>query len=272
MTGFSRPHILNASAVETLKISATIITFNEAANIRAACESVLWADEIVVVDSESTDATREIGAECGAQVVNRPWPGFAEQKQFAAEAATHEWIFSLDADERVSDELRASIERLRATDESTLADGYSIARRAFYMGRWIRGGGWYPDRQLRLYRKSRGHWVGPYVHESVKMDSGAQVEELTGDILHYTTSDPIKHKRMIEERYAPLGARKMFEQGKRASRFQFATVGPATFIRSYLLKGGFRDGAAGLMIAKMAAYQARLKYQMLREIEERQRD
>src|SRR6266571_3780825 len=96
-----------------LKISATIITFNEAENIRASCESVAWADEIVVVDSESTDATREIATECGARIITRPWPGFAAQKQFAAESATHEWIFSLDADERVSDELRDSIANLQ---------------------------------------------------------------------------------------------------------------------------------------------------------------
>lgn len=249
-----------------MKVSATIITFNEADNIRAACESVAWADEIVVVDSESTDNTREIAAECGARVIAHPWPGFAEQKQFAAEAATHEWIFSLDADERLSDELRNSIDELRAADESQLADGYSIARRAFYMGRWIRGGGWYPDRQLRLYRKSRGRWQGPHIHESVKMDEGARVEILPGDLLHYTTDNPEEHQRMIEERYAPLGARKMFEQGKRASSLKVATVGPATFIRNYILKGGVRDGRAGFIIAKMAAYHARRKYELLREI------
>src|SRR5918912_1280247 len=134
-----------------MKITATIITFNEAKNIRAACESVSWANEILVVDSESTDATREIAEECGARVITRAWPGFTEQKQFAADEARHEWIFSLDADERVSDELRHSIEDLLYTNETQLADGYRIARRAFYMGRWIRGGGWYPDYQLRLY-------------------------------------------------------------------------------------------------------------------------
>ncbi len=249
-----------------MKISATIITLNEAGNIRAACESVAWADEILVVDSESIDKTREIAAECGARVITHPWPGFAEQKQFAAEGAEHDWVFSLDADERLSDELRNSIEKLRATDESLLADGYSIARRAFYMGRWIRGGGWYPDRQLRLYRRSRGRWLGPHIHESVKMDEGARMEILVGDLLHYTTDNPAEHKRMIEERYAPLGARKMFEQGKRASSFEVATIGPATFFRSYVLKGGFRDGRAGLEIARMAAYHARRKYELLREM------
>ena len=250
-----------------VKISATIITFNEAEKIRAACESAAWADEIVVVDSESTDSTREIAAACGARVIIHPWPGFAEQKQFAAEAATHDWIFSLDADERLSNELSNSIDRLRAADESSLADGYSIARCAFYMGRWIRGGGWYPDRQLRLYRKSRGRWQGPHIHESVKMDEAARVEILAGDLLHYTTDNPDEHRQMIEERYAPLGARKMFEQGRRASSWQVATIGPATFVRSYVLKGGFRDGRAGWTIARMAAYHARRKYELLRDMQ-----
>ncbi|HYH85688.1 MAG TPA: glycosyltransferase family 2 protein, partial [Pyrinomonadaceae bacterium] len=172
-----------------MKITATIITFNEADNIRAACESVAWADEIVVVDSRSTDSTREIAGGCGARVIERDWPGFAAQKQFAAEAAGHEWIFSLDADERVSDELRASVMALRETEEAHLADGYRIARRSRYMGRWIRGGGWYPDFQLRLYRRAKGRWAGAHVHESVKMDAGSRVETLGGDLLHFSVRD-----------------------------------------------------------------------------------
>ncbi|MBA3439556.1 MAG: glycosyltransferase family 2 protein [Pyrinomonadaceae bacterium] len=147
-----------------MKLSATIITFNEAGNIRHACESVAWADEVLVVDSESTDDTRVIAHECGARVINRPWPGFGAQKQFAAEAAKHDWIFSLDSDERVSEELRASIMKLRGVDEGQMADGYRIARRSFYMKRWIRGGGWYPDYQLRLYRRGRGRWEQALVH------------------------------------------------------------------------------------------------------------
>src|SRR6266566_8025710 len=128
-----------------MKITATIITFNEEENIRAACESVSWADEIVVVDSESTDSTTELALQCGARVITRKWPGFAAQKQFAVEQASHEWIFSLDADERVSEELKASIEALRRKSDEERADGYLISRRSFYMDRWIRGGGWYPD-------------------------------------------------------------------------------------------------------------------------------
>lgn len=259
------------ASMDKLKISACIITFNEADHIRAACESVAWADEIVVVDSGSTDATREIAKECGARVFERPWPGFAAQKQFAAEQAKHNWIFSLDADERVSDELRAAIEGLRAQGASELpADGFLISRRAFYMGRWIRGGGWYPDRQLRLYRKSLGSWEETYIHESVKMSPGARVGELNGDILHYTVRDAAEHHRIIGERYAPLAARKMFEQARRTSPWQIAMIGPATFIRNFILKGGFRDGLAGFSIASFAAHHAFLKYIQLWELQNRE--
>src|SRR5918998_1466208 len=198
-----------------MKISATIITFNEADNVRAACESVAWADEVLVVDSESTDATREIAEGCGARVVCRPWPGFTAQKQFAAEEAANEWVFSLDADERVSAELRASIEGLIREPGGRLADGYRVARRSFYMNRWIRGGGWYPDHQLRLYRRTRGRWEGAHVHESVQMAEGARVATLAGDLLHYTRRDASPPHRMTGERSAPLPALQMFERGRR---------------------------------------------------------
>jgi glycosyltransferase involved in cell wall biosynthesis len=250
-----------------LKITATIITFNEADNIRAACESVSWANEILVVDSESTDSTREIAKECGARVICRPWPGFAAQKQFAADEAHHEWVFSLDADERVSDELRHSIEDLLYTNEAQLADGYRIARRSFYMNRWIKGGGWYPDHQLRLYRKTRGRWQGAYVHESVKIDADARVRILSGDILHYSVRDVAHHHRMIGERYAPLAARQMFENGRRTSPLRIITAGKIAFIRSFILKGGFRDGLAGFTIARFAAHHALLKHLLLWEMQ-----
>lgn len=250
-----------------MKITATIITFNEEENIRAACESVLWADEILVVDSESTDRTREIAEECGARVISRPWPGFALQKQFAADEATHEWIFSLDADERISEELRHSIEDLLYTNEEKLADGYRIARRSFYMGRWIRGGGWYPNYQLRLYRKSKGEWKGAYIHESVKMFDGAIVETLRGDIEHYSIRDATHHNRMIGARYAPLAARQMYEAGRRTSALRIATAGPTAFLRSFILKAGFKDGLAGYAIARFAAHNAFLKHLLLWEMQ-----
>ncbi len=250
-----------------MKITATIITFNEAENVRAACESVAWADEVLVVDSESTDATREVARECGARVIERAWPGFAAQKQFAAEAATHDWIFSLDADERVSDELREEILSLKQSPEERLADGYRVPRRSFYMGRWIRGGGWYPDHQLRFYRRARGRWEGAHVHESVKMQTGARVETLRNDILHYSVRDAAHHHQMIGERYAPLSARKMFEAGKRTSTLSIAAAAPSAFLRSFVLKGGFRDGLAGLAIARFAAHHAFLKHLLLWEMQ-----
>jgi len=251
-----------------MKITATIIAFNEAKNIADACKSVSWADELVIVDSESTDATRDIAAQHGARVIVRPWPGFAAQKQFAVDQANHEWIFSLDADERVSAELLQSISSLKSSDEAKLADGYMIARRSFYMDRWIRGGGWYPDRQLRLFRKSRGRWNTRHVHEARKLVPGARTDVLAGDILHYTGQDAAYHHRMIGERYAPLSARQMFEDGLRTSTLGVATAGPAAFIRSLILKGGFRDGFAGLSIANFAAHHAFLKHLLLWEMQQ----
>lgn len=255
-----------------MKISAVIISFNEEENIRAACESVTWADEIVVVDSESTDNTREIAAACGANVVINKWPGFAAQKQFATEAAAHDWIFSLDADERVSPELQASIEAVRHKSESDLADGYRVARRTFYLGRWIRGGGWYPDYQLRLFDRRKGNWGDRLIHESVTMKPPARVETLAGDLLHYTVRDAAHHQVMIEQRYAPLGAQQMYRDGKRTSSLKAALSGPSAFLRSFVLKGGFRDGAAGFTIAKFAARHASLKHSLLKQLQNQKRN
>jgi glycosyltransferase involved in cell wall biosynthesis len=250
-----------------MKISAVIITFNEEENIRAACESVGWADEIVVVDSESSVATRDLAADCARVIVNK-WPGFAAQKQLATNAATNDWVFSLDADERVSTELRRAIEQLKNRDESSLADGYRVPRRTFYMNRWIRGGGWYPDYQLRLFNRNHGDWGDRLIHESFQLRPGARIETLSGDLLHYTVRNTTEHEQMIEQRYAPLGARQMYREGKRASGISTAVAGPSAFVRSYILKGGFRDGLAGLTIAKYAARHASLKHRLLRELQE----
>jgi (heptosyl)LPS beta-1,4-glucosyltransferase len=252
-----------------MKISATIITLNEEANIREACDSVSWADEIIVVDSQSTDQTVQLASEYGARVISREWPGFAAQKQFATDAASNDWIFSIDADERVSDQLRASIEALSAKPPDQLADGYLISRRSFYQGRWIGGGGWYPDRQLRLFRKARGRWEGKHIHESVKIKDG-RIEKLSGDLLHYSVRDAAHHHRMIGERYAPLAARQMFEAGRRTSTLKIATAAPLAFMRSYILKAGFRDGLAGLSIASFAAHHSFLKHLMLSEMQEKE--
>lgn len=250
-----------------MKITATIITLNEAGNISDAIESVEWADEILVVDSESTDATRDLAERRGARVIVNPWPGFSKQKQFAADSASNDWIFSLDADERVSQELRSSIDELRTKGATQLAGGYRVARRAYYMGRWIRGGGWYPDYQLRLFNRRSGHWGDRIIHESVVMNENARVETLRGDLLHYSMSDPAHHRRMIDERYAPLGAAQMHREGKRTSHLQMAVAGPLAFLRSFVLKGGFRDGLAGYTIARLAAHHAARKHALLYDLQ-----
>src|SRR6185295_1140227 len=138
------------------------------------------------------------------------------------EQAQNDWIFSLDADERVSEQLKQAIEGLRKLNDSKLADGYEVTRSTNYQGRWIRGGGWYPDRQLRLFRRTAGHWKKRHIHESVEMKPAARVQQLPGDILHYTVQDAAHHHRMIGERYAPLAALQMFEEGKRTSALKIA--------------------------------------------------
>ena len=248
-----------------MKISAVIIAFNEEKNIADAVRSVEWADEIIVVDSESTDSTREIAASLGARVVVNKWPGFSEQKQFAVDQASNEWILSLDADERISDDLRQEIDRIR--NDAPSADGYKIPRLSYYMGRPIRHGGWYPDLQLRFFDRSRGRWNGAVIHESVKMSDGAKVERLRGDIIHHTIDNLAHHGTMIAERYAPLGALKMYEEGRRTTPIKAAFSAWFTFVRGYFLKLGFLDGFAGFCIAYFAAHNTFLKHAMLIEMQ-----
>src|SRR5690349_20869305 len=191
---------------------------------------------------------------------------FRGAEQFATNAASNDWAFSLDADERVSAELRSTIQQLKNNHESPRADGYRVARRTFYMNRWVRGGGWYPDYQLRLFNRNRGSWGDRLIHESFQMHPGARIETLCGDLLHYTVRDTAHHEQMIRQRYAPLGAQQMYREGKRSSAISEAFAGPSAFVRSYILKGGFRDGAAGLTIAKFAAQHATLKHKLLRQL------
>jgi hypothetical protein len=163
--------------------------------------------------------------------------------------------------------LRASIESVKKNEESQLAQGFLIARRTYYQDKWIRGGGWYPDRQLRLFRKDSGHWKKRRIHESVEMNPGTRVARLEGDILHYTARDAAYHHQMIGERYAPLAALQMFEEGKKTSPTKIATAAPSAFLRSLVFKGGFRDGLAGISIASFAAHHAFLKHLMLWEMQ-----
>lgn len=243
------------------KLTVTVITRNEAANIAAALESIQWADEIIVVDSESTDDTVAIARRYTDRVLVRGWPGYVAQKNFAAEQASHDWILSIDADERVSPALADEIRALM-TSVPTVA-GYRIPRVTFHFGRWIRSTDWYPDFQLRLYDRRRAQWAGRHVHESVSADG--PVARLRGELQHYAFRD-IAHHLQTMDRYSTLAARQMFEDGRRAGWFDILVLPRLAFFRNYILRGGFRDGMAGLVISAMNAYYVGLKFAKLWEL------
>ena len=242
------------------KLSVTVITRDEAVNLAAALESVAWADEIVVVDSESTDATVDVARRFTNRVVVRAWPGYVEQKNRAAAEASHDWILSLDADERVSPELAAEIRALMAREPE--AAGYRVPRVTFHLGRWIRTTDWYPDYQLRLYDRRRARWTGRHVHESVRADG--PVVDLRHELQHVAYRD-LAHHLQTMDRYTTLAAQQMREDGRRAGFFDLALHPPAAFLRNYILRGGIRDGVPGLIISMMNATYVALKFAKLWE-------
>jgi len=250
-----------------MNISAVIIAGNEEEKIADAIRSVEWVDEVIVIDSESTDRTRAIAEEMGAFVITRPWPGFSAQKQFGVEAASFDWVLSLDADERISPGLRDEIFSIKKVPVSLRADGYRIPRLSYYMGRPIWHCGWYPDWQLRLFDRRKGRWKDVLVHESFEMNGGAKIEKLTREITHFTSENARHHHEMIGKRYAPLAARQMFADGRRTTPFGIAAAGPTAFFSTYVLKLGFLDGLAGFCIAQFAAHHAFLKHLCLWEMQ-----
>ena len=241
------------------------VSLKKKKNIADAIKSVDWADEVLVVDSESTDRTREIAAGLGARIINRSWPGFAAQKQFAVDSAENDWVLSLDADERVSPGLREEILNLK--NNGAAADGYRLARLSFYMGSPIRHSGWYPDRQLRLFDRTKGRWNDVRIHESIQMGEGSKVHDLKSDIFHYSVENAAHHHRMIGERYAPLAAEQMSLEQRKTSALKLSAAGPVAFIRTYFLKLGFLDGLPGFVIATFAAHHAFLKNLLLWEMQ-----
>jgi glycosyltransferase involved in cell wall biosynthesis len=236
-------------------ITATIITLNEEERIAGAIASLSCSDEILVIDSGSTDRTREIAAALGARVILRPWEGYSRQKNFAAEQARHDWILSLDADEQLSVELASGIVEWKRGKSGPAA--YSMPRRAFYLGRWINHSGWYPDRKVRLYDRTRCRWEGDFVHESMRV-SGT-VGRLDGDLLHCPYRDWRDHQDRVEK-YTRLAAEAARSAGRKSSLLKLALAPPLAFIKGFLLKAGFLDGWRGLAIAYMAA-----RYVFLRE-------
>lgn len=245
-------------------ITATLITLDEGPKIARAIESVIFADEILVVDSGSQDDTIATARRLGARVIEHPWEGFAAQKNFAAREARHDWILSLDADEELDEDAQAAIQKWKTTEPA--AAGYRLARRARYLGRWILHSGWYPDYKLRLYDRRLGKWRGAHVHESVVVTG--RVETLPGEILHYTCDSLEEHRARIEL-YTDLAAREMLERGVRAGPVRRAILPAWTFVQTYFLRLGVLDGHQGFLIARMAALYVRRKYSKWKQLQSR---
>jgi glycosyltransferase involved in cell wall biosynthesis len=243
-------------------VSATVITLNEEENIEAALRSLMWAQEIIVVDSGSTDSTVPICRGFTDKLYQRPWTGYVDQKNFAVEKASNDWILSLDADERVSAELREEVGGTLLA--KPVSAGFKIPRVASFMGRWIRHGDWYPDYQLRLFDRRRGRWQGGRVHESVKLDG--TVGYLTGEIHHYTYRRLSDYLRRLES-YSTLAAADYHQRRKVSGPWKMTADPFATFVKAYLIKRGFLDGIPGLMVAIMGAVSVFFKYAKLYELQ-----
>jgi glycosyltransferase involved in cell wall biosynthesis len=243
------------------RLSVCIVAMNEADRIGRCLRSADLADEWIVVDSHSTDDTREIAAGLGARVIERDWPGWLEQKNFAIDQASHDWVLCLDADEWVSPELRRSIEEVLERDDETA--GFEFARLTRYMGRWIRHGGWYPDRKLRLFRRDMGRFEGRNPHDRVRVKG--PVERLDGDLLHDPFRSLSDHLRTID-RYTTVAAGDKHDRGEKA-RLVDLTLRPfGKFLRMYLVKHGWLDGPAGFVVAITGSFYVFLKYAKLREL------
>lgn len=237
-------------------VTACIVAFNEEDRIADCIRSVSFCDEVVVVDSHSSDRTREIARELGAKVIERDWPGYGAQKEFATRVARHDWILSLDADERATPKLRDEILALER-DGFRGRVGWRMPRLTAWQGRWIRHGTWYPDRQLRLFDRREGHWGGYNPHD--RWETKGPVGKLRGDILHHTYRSLEDHLRTID-RYTEIMAQGMHERGRKATLVDIVLRPAARFFRFYFLKLGFLEGWRGLVLAYFVAYYARLKY------------
>jgi glycosyltransferase involved in cell wall biosynthesis len=242
------------------QVSVIIITLNEASHIAAAMDSVSWADEIVVVDAGSSDETMTIALGKGARVTSRAWTGWADQKNHAAALASHDWIFSLDADERATPALGAEIRALLATEPPLR--GYRSPRVTFYLGRWIRTTDFYPDYQTRLYDRRAARWRPLRVHESVAVEGATGT--LSHEIEHYSFRDLSDHVARINQ-YSSLAAKDLYERGRRAGPAALIVHPAAAFLRNYILRRGFLDGTAGLTISLINAYGVFLKMAKVRE-------
>jgi glycosyltransferase involved in cell wall biosynthesis len=237
------------------QLTVTIITLNEELDLPRALDSIAGvADEVLVVDSGSTDRTGEIAREQGGRVRHRDWTNYSDQKNYAAGEAAHDWIFSLDADEALSPALRNSL--LRWKENKPEFQAYAVRRRANYLGEWINHCGWYPDTKIRLYHRRHARFEGA-LHENVHHDG--RTEELEGDLHHYTVRTFAEHTERVA-RYTTIAALGLFSENRRHWLLPMLVSPPWTFLRTCLLQQGFRDGYRGWLISRMAAYYTFLKY------------
>ena len=240
------------------RLSVVMIVKNEQLSIAECLQSVSWADEIIVLDAGSEDDTRKIAQAHGAQVhVAADWPGYGVQRQRAQAKATGDWIFMLDADERVTPALVGEIRSVIPRDRQDRA--YALPRLSWVFGRFIRHGGWYPDYVVRLYPREKGHYNDAKVHEKVVLAEGVQVHRLSGDLLHFTYRD-MNHYLVKSADYAKAWAAERERQGRHASLLQASMHGLGCFMKMYLLKLGCLDGRQGLLLALLSAHSTFVKY------------
>lgn len=245
--------------MNTPKISLVIISLNEESNIARCIESASWVDEIIVLDSGSTDKTREIAESLGAKVFNEEWRGFTDQKNRLADLAENDWLLNLDADEALKKESEEEIKNFLSSVDLSNCQGLEFPRRSFHLGKWINHGGWYPDRQLRLYNKTKASWAGGALHERVQCDSFRRAKT---PLLHWVFKD-LDDQVAANNRYSRLGAEVLISKGKGFSLFMMLTKPISKFLETYLFKRGFMDGMAGFVISIGAAYSIFLKYAKL---------
>ena len=238
------------------QLSVIIITFNEAANIEACLQTVSFADEVIVLDGASSDGTTDLARAFGASVhVSQHWPGFGRQKNKALDLARYPWVLSLDADERVSPELAHQIQRVLLDG---VADAYEIPRLTQFCGRWIHHCGWTPDHVLRLFKRDRARFSDDLVHERVLLQTGAP-GRLTSPLLHFSYPTPAHYWRKLEQ-YSQAWAEQRHARGQKCSMLRAALAGVVAFLRSYIFRRGFLDGAMGFAVCAMQAQAAFGKY------------
>ncbi len=243
-----------------MKISAVIIAFNEEDRLTDAlisCQDI--ADEIIVIDSYSTDKTVEIAKKNGAIIIQNEFKNYGDQKNFAMKQASNNWVLNLDADERISEELKSEILNIKMKDIKDDNDfsAYKIKRKTSYLGRWIKHSGWYPDKKIRLFKKDKSHWEGR-IHEGLIVE-GPISSELNGDILHYTYRDVTDHIKRLN-RYSKMQVEDIVKKGKKLLYLRVIILPPITFVRFYVWKMGVLDGFPGFLIALISSWSTAMKY------------